>query len=285
MYAHLFGVLVLVAHAIALVLVERRAAFRASWLRVAIALVLVSVPLAVLALHSGGHGIRWISPPTLETIAKNWLDFAGKSALVLVSLVIAGLIATVRAMGTPGWWRYPVLWAWLLLPNLLALVISIWQPVYLSYYLIASVPPLILLGAAGLAEIPSRTLSVATTTLLLTTAGVALVKEKRTPPPQDWRAAALYVLGSSQPGDAIVFLPSFASRPISYYERQSGNPGPEDQSSLRSWDRERVWLVARETDSAGNSDVWRRVRDSLQAHHHLADEHILRWISVRRYDR
>jgi mannosyltransferase len=286
MYAHYFAGLILAAHAATLLITQGPRVLTGKWAWVGLAIALPSAPAIVLALDFGPiAAASWITAPTRGDVANAQLAFAGRSSFVLAVLVGAGIVGTLRTRGTPGQWRSAFLWSWFLLPNLLCLLLSIWYPFYISYYLIGCLPGLLLLGVSGLAQIRSTPLFAAAGSILLLAAASRLPRQYRAPGHEDWRGATRHVLEGARPGDGVVFVPDFGRKPFNYYVRRSGRPGPDNITRDRSWDRDRIWLVTREADRAGRRLEFERAADSLAAGRRIGARQDFRGVRATLYAR
>jgi mannosyltransferase len=155
-YAHYFAAYVLLAQFVTLVAFRRRAALTRQWLAAGAAIVILCTPELIAAERAGSDPIAWIGRPTLHNLLATAVDLAGGSRTLLVLLASAGCYAAGLALRKRTRWRYGYVIAWLLVPVLLSFVLSFAQPMFLSRYVIVSLPALMLLGAAGLAEVPGR---------------------------------------------------------------------------------------------------------------------------------
>ena len=153
-YAHYFVVFILFAHLITVAAVRPSSALRREWLRVAAAIVLLCLPAVAFAVSSGEAGkINWIRPATVHDIWLVFIDFAGRSRVVLMMLLASGCLATMFRGPLQRRWPIGFLASWLLVPIAMSFLVSFVKPMFLSYYLIACVPALTLLAAAGIGRI------------------------------------------------------------------------------------------------------------------------------------
>ncbi len=142
--------------------------------------------------------------------------------------VTAGLVLPYvpqRASGSLRWRRLDMrssvfLILSLLIPFLLAYLLSFRQQIFTVYYLIVIVAPFLLALAAGLDKTASFSRVGGLISLLLV-AGIFLYGlrfnwslDYRK---EEWRAAARYVAGHAQPGDAILSHVNYTRIPLAYY--------------------------------------------------------------------
>ena len=162
---NLFGLLILAAHGVTLLLTDARGAAadgRAAqgrrigriplrWLAASAAAVIVLGPLLDVA-HREQKQIAWVTRPDFRTIEKLVSDFAGSRALVLpfALLALAGIAAACLADN----WRplnpAAIALPWLVVPPFLLIGGSFIKPVYVERYVEFCLPALAILVGAGL---------------------------------------------------------------------------------------------------------------------------------------
>jgi mannosyltransferase len=262
-HAHYFAALTLAAHAV--ILWMARAPWR-TWLPVAAAIAVLSAPIAwVTAAIPPDLIMGWIPPLSPVQAWEVFTDFAAGSVQLLAALVALGCLGGAYAFG-PGrrrslaTWRvaagsrqvspHLLLLAVLVVPIVLALAASSWQPMFVSHYLIACVPALFLLAASAWPALGRRAAP-------LVMGAVVALSLGRVPSydaparAENWRDASRHVLSARQATDVLLFVPEGARKPFDYYARQADVP-----ESVRARDEgghtTRVWLVIRDSDSAAN---------------------------------
>jgi mannosyltransferase len=123
----------------------------------------------------------------------------------------------------------------LLLPLLLAFVVSVFfRPIFLSRYLIFTLPSLFLLVSWALQTYP-RLLATSLRALIITTMVVTLSIEAfsaTTPVKEDYYNASVYLSENANPSDIIVVSAPFTIYPLDYYYQ-----GPVALKTLPIWDR------------------------------------------------
>ena len=176
MYSHFLGSLTIVAQlsGVALLVARRRSQALLGGFAVAVTtLALITLPLVLTAIGSGGSGLNWIEPLSLYSVLRTSgflmgvsVDTAGSAGLLIPTLLAVPaalfvIIGFVRALGGEGTGsiRVITLFLPLLIPPLLAGAVSIVaRPVWVDRYLLQLLIPtavLFAIGAATLLE-PNR---------------------------------------------------------------------------------------------------------------------------------
>jgi mannosyltransferase len=217
-YAHIFAVLALAAHALAIVF-PRPYQVRARTIAVtASVFAFVSAPMGAFVLLRHSDQIDWVPRPTLAEL-RGFLDLLtsqGGILLVVVYLTLCALAFLHPAGVNRGKeaWSLRLLALWLVLPPSLTLAASLIKPVFLPRYMVMSVPALAILAARGVTNLFSvhavKYWAAAPAVLLLVSlsgVGVHRYFENRKVDVLDWRSAVNYVLEHQQPGDgALIFI-------------------------------------------------------------------------------
>ena len=237
---NLFGLLIIVAHGVTLLLtdargqagVERQAGTgrRAGrlplrWLAACAAALIVLSPLVRVAYREQKQ-IAWLSAPDFRTIEKLFTDFAGSKVLVApVALLV--LIALAVACLADNWRPLnPVAVAlpWLIVPPFVLIAWSYHKPVYVERYVEFCLPALAIGVGAGLAGIYRLAaaatarrprlgwLPAAVTALVVLGLAVMLVAPQRAirqtaARPDNLRLASAIVAAHEQPGDVVFYIP------------------------------------------------------------------------------
>jgi 4-amino-4-deoxy-L-arabinose transferase-like glycosyltransferase len=225
-YVHLYGLLVPASHLVFLALVRRpRPIWRqaaVSWATVA----LLMVPLAAGVVVNGTSMESWGTRPTPRSVFDAASALSGGHALLLVygiALVVA-VSRGVKSHTSDGrtFQGTGLLVSWLVVPGALAFVGSQVKPEFVDKYLIVSLPPLLMLAAAGLARAVKPPLPV----LAVGVVGVATVwglyGYYRSPSQERWQAAAGYLETHTAVRD-LVYAPA-EGLPLSYYLMRDARP-------------------------------------------------------------
>jgi uncharacterized membrane protein len=143
------------------------------------------------------------------------LAMPGVGALLLFVAAGFGAAAMLRDKGDRG--AGLILAAAAFLPAVLALAIStISTPVFLPRTLVPSALPLILLAAAGLAQLRSAALRGAALGAMLLLAGIASAGEAQRPPEEKWDLIAAWVEPRMARGDEVWLLPNEIVLPLGF---------------------------------------------------------------------
>jgi len=220
-YAHIFALAVLAAHAQAII-------FRRPF-RVDVPTVIAGVavfaflcePMAAFVLIQHSSQLSWIPRPSLSDIYEflELLTSQGGPLLVVTYLGLCGLAflhpAGVRR-SSKEIWALRLLLLWLLILPLLTLAATPIKPLFYSRYMVICVPALVLLAARGLTRLYTGSAVehwAASTVFVLVIAlsgwGTYRYFVNFPTETSDWRSAVSYILEHQQPGDgAVFFLPN-----------------------------------------------------------------------------
>jgi mannosyltransferase len=243
-----FGLLILPAHALTLLVVPRgglaaqvhRRRVALPWLLAAAASVVVLVPLLMVSFRERGQ-ISWLAKPDVNTLTTLAREFAGSKALIVpVALLAVGGVAAGVLAGrrlSPAAIALP----WLVVPPVILIVVSMVKPVYSQRYVEFCLPALAILVAAGitglarllattplvrgtsgvmstvLAWAPSAVLLVAIAALLVSPQHAIRQSSAR---PDNLRLASQIVAANEQPGDVVFYMPD------DMYVLGTGYPAP-----------------------------------------------------------
>jgi len=228
---NLFGLLILVAHAVTLLLTDPRGwpgngrrvgRVPLRWLAACAAALIVLSPLLLISSRQQEQ-ISWLARPDAHTILKLFYDFAGSKALVVpvALLVLAGIAVACIADD----WRplNPVAIAlpWLVVPPFVLIAGSFVKPVYIERYVELCLPALAIGVAAGLvgliravARTPLRRLglswapsALAGLVLAVMLIGPQHAIRQTAARPDDLRLASAIVAANEQPGDVVFYIP------------------------------------------------------------------------------
>ena len=269
-YAHFFAAFVLLAHAVAIFLHDR------SWVRanlryfVAAALYVAVATLPLAIWLAGAEQTRnFVRPITAERLISAFAWFGGANVMVdgVTHYVLASVAAVAMSAGVvllfrsarsrARRWRPLLLIAWLLLPLLLSVAISLTiKPVYVYRYLIVSLPAFVLTVGFLISRIqrpPARWLAASAAAVLLAIGAWSTLFLPHKP---DWNGVARFMLSSACPGDVLITSPGWQWTPVNYaLEQATDGEVPERretrlrphaaEAALDRLRREgrRIWLV------------------------------------------
>ncbi len=123
-------------------------------------------------------------------------------------------------------------------------------------YLLVCLPPLLLLAAAGVIQLPRRGAAVSAAVLLVALSCWRLAAWYAQPGQEDNRDATRYIVSHALPGDGLLVFPDTVAAPeadsLEYYLRRDGASGPAlvALGGLESHHPRpgRLWLVLRESE-------------------------------------
>jgi mannosyltransferase len=216
-YTHLFGIFVLAAHVVALSYLRRPVKWRA--VPAASAIVVLLLPLAYVAHRKGMEGISWIPPLSMSAVMSSFVAFAGGMPLLLLYAVIAGyaIVQSLPRQVQPDPrvpWMALIL-AWLFVPNGLAAIVSLLvTPIFVTRYLIITLPPLVLFAAAMIARIRQPAILATVWSLFVAGSAFGLWHYYFFEPKEDWRGVAAFVNSYAASGDVVVLLPPWLDIPL-----------------------------------------------------------------------
>ena len=148
------------------------------------------------------------------------LAMPGAGAVPLFAAAGFGAAALLRDKDDRG--AGLILAAAAFLPAMLALGIStVSTPVFLPRTLVPSALPLILLAAAGLAQVRSAAPRGAAVAAMLLLAGIASAGEAQRPPEEKWDGIAAWVEPRMAPGDEVWLLPNEIVLPLGFAAPQT----------------------------------------------------------------
>lgn len=289
--SHPFGGLTFGAHVIVLGMRRRSLPVR----DIAYALALPAgllASLVLLLLEQGPARLSWIRAPDSEAFGHVAYALTGSNgAWTFFAYLFGTALLVVAAARARSERRRElrsstvVALAVLVTPFVGALLVSIYQPVFVTRYLIVTLTPLVVLVGAGVAQLRPLPATAVTAVLILIALPTATTPI-RDAPIQDWRGAAQLIRTDARADDLVIAVP-YGREVISYYLEAHGGPSPraveespflEDvPAALRPCHLHRVWMV-----------IWRGPVEStalLNATHDITQSWQLRGIEVQRLDR
>lgn len=176
-----------------------------------------ALALAVQAVRITLRGF-WIPSPTLETVLQQLNDLTGYLLLPMVALSI---LALLPRPGHPRLAETLLLLCWAAGPTLIGIALSLVnRPVFISRYVIGSLPALALLSAIGAARLLPGLRSQIAALIVVTIGAVTSMLVASPPERSDWRSAVAIVSERIRPDDCFAVLPTYNTPSWSYYDRQ-----------------------------------------------------------------
>jgi mannosyltransferase len=296
-YVHILGVLLIPAQVLAFVVAGRpNQRHWRGWLAATAVLTVPYLPLAAWqapllgsAFHTGHP--YYPLPAMLSILARGW--GLGLIASARPWLLLPYGLAVVMAVALPAWsarrrLALALLLPWIIVPVGLVFLISLRSPVFTDRYLIASLPPLLLLVALGVESLGrhSRPLAALALAALLLVGGYGSWQQARYSIKTNARGAAAIAHAGWQPGDALVLQIPYLRHSMDYYLGPGRTlvDGPYTNAGMKPEDvdlylrsqlakQHRVWLVLSEApmwDSRALTAEWFQGHASQAGEWHLA---------------
>ncbi len=273
-YAHIFAVLVLAAHAISILSPKPYRVSARNLLLTAILFEHLIAPMAIFVLFNlRSSQLNWVPQPSLGEFwgVLQLLTSQGGKVLVVFYLTLCSLAFLSPAgaqRSEKEYWSLRLMALWLILPPVLTLAISPIKPLFDPGFMVLCVPALVMLAARGLTKLTAVPVvrSWAAFAAFVIVMSLSLASNRRPPSYRitlnaDWRSAVNYVLQHEQPGDGAVFyVPNvypyvyYAHRAAETQHRASAAPdvlyppdvwqplSREEIENVTSGHR-RVWLI------------------------------------------
>ncbi len=269
-YAHIFAVLALAAHALAVAFPRPFRVRLGTTAMIACLFGFLVAPMAGFVVLHHSDQISWIPRPSLGEIVEflQLLTSQGGILLIGVYLALCGL-AFWRADGVADSgkenWALRLLGLWLVLPPALTLAATVVKPLFSPRYMLMCVPALVILSARGiirLSHLPAVKYWVAAAALVmvltLSAWGTRQYFVNFPTETSDWRSAVGYILEHQKPGDGVVFyIPNYY--PYAYYTRRAESRhevtgAPDILYPPEHW--RPVGRAELERDTSGRKRVW-----------------------------
>jgi mannosyltransferase len=279
-YAFPTAVFVIVAQAISLAwLPPGRVPWRQAGIAAA-ALILSTLPLLIHLATSPTDRISWVASTNAQVIGDTLRSLTGGYFLESFSRVIAyGALAVIAAVilflhrprRSEGSWRAALPILWLAVPLILALLVSLKQPIFHDSYLIVILPALAIVAAGVLTRLrpwPLAAVAVAALCVLHTRAWRTWYDDLSK---EDFRGAAHVLEAHGGTSQIILVWPAAVKNPVSWYihrdvssRAEPGKIAPVSdlgllEAAVLSRSRQRVWLIERQEGSAFDESAFRRL--------------------------
>jgi mannosyltransferase len=214
--ANIFGLLLIAAHGLTLVVLRGRAGHPVArrWLAAVTVAVVVLLPLELLAWAQRGQ-VRWLRTPRAGPLAGPLADtgrlIGAPRAVLAVAVIMAAALAVTALAGRA---RFRAAWPgrlaavglpWLVLPSALLIAAAQLDPVYTFRYVVFCAPAAALLIGAGLAAL-GRVAGPAALALIVLLGLPAQLGERGPDGHSDnIRAMDQIIARNARPGDAVVY--------------------------------------------------------------------------------
>jgi len=302
MYSHLLAGLVVLPQLCSLLWWPQAWSARAEIWRGLRLIAYLCVPLGILAIEIGPAPVASMARTDSHMFAEFLRSFCGNDGWALVAVSLIGIAASVLV--TRHRVQVGLVIAWLLLPMLVVIAISLLRPIFSGKYLLFCLPALSLALACAVVRLPrwiGFLLVVLLTTLSIRgTLRYYVVDFDLTR--EDWQSASKYIASNVTSTDTLFFYPGVGVLPYEYYGGPRDNkpaiaypPLPRDQAygafppmplaevfDKRPNRNSRIWLVL--SDSAIPSSAADFVRHWCRDQHHLASQQRFEHLLVEVYD-
>jgi mannosyltransferase len=300
-YAHIFALLVLTAHALAIIFPKPFRVELPTVVASAAVFAFLCEPMAAFVILQHSDQLSWMARPSLADI---WdflklLTSQGGVLLVVVYLALCGLAflqpAGVKRPAKESW-ALRLMLVWLLSLPLLTLAVSLIKPFFYPRYMVICVPALVILAARGLVNlyeirVMRHWVAAAAFVLVIALSGWGTYRYFVNFPMEtsDWRSAVRYILQRQRPGDgAVFFLPNTycyryyihrseesqhqsISAPDVLYPPSPTQPVTRAEVQQVTFGHERVWLILH-IDSI-NPQASATIQSTLGETYRIVDKH------------
>ena len=308
-YTHDFAAMVLVAQACSMFFKPEPKRWRSLFIRGAVIL-LFAVPGLTYVFRASPENLHfvWMPQPSPREFLHLAAFFGGSGVKLALAAVlwIAGIVATWRSRRSAEdgntFWRGILVLLWAALPAIILALISLREPLFLSRYVIFSLPAWALLAAMGVELLHRWKIGLILIILLCGTSIPAILGDYHKSR-EDWRGSIDLVVSEALPGDAVLFFPFYSRIMLDYYQGcnahaapplhvfapgyYAGGEGVRDLISALSGDRHRfrhVWVfIAGQDVDFSKFDYGRDADEKLRsiygapAVEHFADIQVLEY--------
>jgi hypothetical protein len=186
----------------------------------------LAVVLAPNVVRALSGGLVFLPDPSLALLLNSLGSLTGYGVFLLVipaAIVAVAFVNGVQQFKERGrsWeaWRYAVLASAFVVPIVIAFAFSYITPAFSSRYMIAAVPPMCILIAAGITRMAKPWLFwvALVVALVLPTGSINAWFDSNK---EDWRGLTGYVLGNVEEGDVLFLYGPTGGRAFAYYAEQ-----------------------------------------------------------------
>lgn len=228
-YVHIYGLLVVAAQAVSLLMLPRPTAARKHLIANYFLIALINVPMWIFALRMPSSYTDWMPMPTGQVVYDVLQHVCGNGGGLLVLLYavvgIASLVSFAFLLRTTGLSRSA--WAAVLpalcfsVPFLVTIAVSHFaRPCFMGRYMLFSIPGLVLMIGTLVPSLPRPWIALPLVALFAAVSldGVrAYYRADYDRPPEDYPTLAQLIARQTQPGDAITFSWPGMYGPYGYY--------------------------------------------------------------------
>lgn len=226
-YAHFFAALVITAQAFSVPFLPPKHIRTRRLLFAGMMIAAFITPIIYFILTKDTGQISWIPKPSLNQL-KNLLmalsgDVGNKGyqtyayllpCAIAIAYALVTLVKTGRSIDT---WRYAFAIFLFGVPILISFVFSFIKPIFLSKYLIVSMPGLVLLVWLGISSMKNKLVCSLMVALLCILSVTAIIKDYYPKEKENFRDSVSYIVSNSKPGDGIIIYFHYNIVPVEYY--------------------------------------------------------------------
>lgn len=228
LYTHYFAVFIIMfENLVALIwgLIRKNGRSLFEWSAIQVLTLALFTPWLPIALHQAiHHQMNWIGPLTIGKIYStlSWMVLGnshaqqGAYALLFGIVVIAIVWAAQNSLRKENRSSFVFLGLWFALPLGIIMLISLWYPIFQSKQCLILLPPLLLLIASAITELP-KTLRWLLVAILCFSTITSLYSLYTTNTKHGWREAAVYIEDNYQTGDILYFNPAAGKLTLEVY--------------------------------------------------------------------
>lgn len=250
-YSHFFALLLVAAQGTSLLALPRE---RVRWLNLLLAAIVLAVlagPALFFIVGRDTGQLAWVAKSSLREVQRFGYFLVADQGTLRQPLLAAYLVLAALAImlfvkrrsdqgDTLARWKLILVVCWFIVPPALAVVASIWKPVFVARFLIFCLAPLLLLSAAELAAIRTAWLRHTLTLALAATSFVPTFWYYRQPKEQ-WREAIDHIATHSQPRDVVILNGAYPGAPFGFYAKRMRWPADiTTLTVMESGDADRV---------------------------------------------
>ncbi len=314
-HAHVFCALVLLGHGVSTMMLPGRWGLRRSLLLAGLLMAVLLIPFA-LALVAGESGnIDWLEKPELGRLGGLFVHLAGCPPLLPahVAAIVMLLLGPVILPGKIGRDRMPRAWksallvCWLVVPILVAFLLSQFKPMFEDRYFFICLPAMVILTGVAVSLIRNRAVFAIVVLLLVGLSAPTASTWYRNLFRENWRGATRLILEGASDRDLVGFYSYRIEPPYDYYVSRSdpalevpqkvrltsgpilrgAHASPPDLDLIDDlWRRgERFWLALSHCEFPGKVDSnYRPIVERLGDRYTLVRQTRFRGVVVQLYD-